>query len=154
VKQDINYQGIKPSAKELPTSTALLLQPMTLDAVGTELESETAEPVRVDNLDHAFKTFTPKVHFKSQGPAEIEAQLSFAKLADFDPKNILKGGTSGRNDLAKLEATISLLYRLKERWAKPSVRKAWSDQAQRQQILGSLASLRTELQSVAGQKKG
>src|SRR5262245_1882875 len=127
---NVKYQPITPHVRELPTSTAMLLQPMTLETVGKELESDNFEPVKVDDVQSAFKVFEPKVHFKSEGPTEMVVDLAFQRMADFEPQNILKPGTSGRNDLAKLQATISLLYRLKERWAKPVVRKAWMDKAQ------------------------
>src|SRR6516165_1496243 len=125
---NVKYQPITPHVKELPTSTALLLQPMTLEGVGKELESDEYAPVKVDDVQSAFKVFEPKVHFKSEGPTEMVVDLAFKRMADFDPQNILKPNPDGgRNDLANLQATITLLYRIKERWAKPVVRKAWSN---------------------------
>ena len=150
---NVKYQAITPHVKELPTSTALLLQPMTLEEIGKELESDTDGPVKVDDLQHAFKVFEPKVHFKSEGPTEMVVDLAFQRMADFDPQNILKPNPSGRNDLAKLQATISLLYRLKERWAKPMVRRAWMDKTQRQQIINAITSLRGELQTMVGKEE-
>jgi len=151
---NVKYQPITPHVRELPTSTAMLLQPMTLEGLGKELESDAFEPVKVDDLQSAFKVFEPKIHFKSEGPTEMVVDLAFQRMADFDPKNILKPSPTGaRNDLAKLQSTISLLYRLKERWAKPTVRKAWADKAQRQQIIEAIGSLRSELQTMVGDKE-
>ena len=151
---NVKYQPITPNVRDLPTSTALLLQPMTLDAVGTELESDAFAPQTVADLQSAFKVFEPKIHFESEGPTKMVVDLAFQRMADFDPKNILEPGPSAaKNDLAKLQAAISTLYRLKERLAKPTVRKAWMDKVQREQIIGSIASLRNELQSIAGAKE-
>src|SRR5262245_50722418 len=138
---NVKYQPITPFVRELPTSTALLLQPMTLEEVGKELQSDEYAPVRVDDLKSAFSQFEPKIHFKSEGETNMVVDLAFQKMADFDPKNILKANT-GRNDLAQLESTISLLYRLKEHMAKPMMRKAWADKSQRQQMIQSIAMLR------------
>src|SRR5438132_14271895 len=98
---------------------------MTLDAKGQQLTDPTALPEKVENLDAAFQKFQPRVNFKNEGSPDMTVDLEFRKMADFDPKNILKAGTGRRNDLAKLESTIQLLYRVKERWSKPAVRTAW-----------------------------
>jgi hypothetical protein len=125
----VKRQGITPFARDVPTSTAVIVQPMNLDSVGNEVASEEEVPERIDDLNAAFKIFKPEIHFKSEGPTEIVADLEFNKMADFDPKNILKPVPNRRNDLAKLQMTIELLYRLKERWGKPGVRRAWNDKA-------------------------
>jgi predicted component of type VI protein secretion system len=147
------YQKITDFVKEVPTSTALILQPMTLDAIGQELTSEDALPAKIDNLDAAFQAFQPGIRFKYDGSPEMAVELDFRKMADFDPKNMLKSVPGRRNDLAKLEATIQLLYRIKERWSKPAVRTAWKDPNKRQQIIQAIAGLRAELQSIAGEGK-
>jgi hypothetical protein len=149
---NIKRQGVTAFARDVPTSTAVIVQPMNLERVGKDVATEDEAPERIDDLGHAFKTFKPGLHFKSEGPTEIEVDLEFEKMADFDPKNILKPTPNRRNDLAKLQNTIELLYRLKERWGKPGVRRAWNDKAQRQQIIESLTSLAGELKSIASEK--
>ena len=149
----IKRQGISPHTRDVPTSTALMVQPLTLEKAGQELASENEKPERVDDLDAAFKLFRPSHHFKSEGPTEIVADLEFRKMADFDPKNILKPEPNRRNDLAQLQAAIDLLYRFKERLSKPGFRKAWNDQTQRQQIIESLSSLRAEFQRIASERE-
>jgi predicted component of type VI protein secretion system len=148
----VKRQGITPFARDVPTSTALIVQPMNLDRVGKEVSTEDESPEQIDDIGHVFKTFKPQLHFKSEGPTEIEVDLEFNKMADFDPKNILKPTPNRRNDLAKLQNTIELLYRLKERWGKPGVRRAWNDRAQRKQIIQSLTTLMEELKTIASEK--
>jgi type VI secretion system protein ImpB len=53
------------------------------------------------------------------------------------------------NDIADLKNNIDLLYRLKDRWKLPAVRRAWSRPEQRQEIINALGKLRTELEKVA-----
>jgi predicted component of type VI protein secretion system len=149
---NVKRQGITSFARDVPTSTALIVQPMNLQRVGKEAATEDETPERIDDLNHAFKVFKPQLHFKSEGPTEIEVDLEFNKMADFDPKNILKPTPNKRNDLAKLQTTIELLYRLKERWGKPGVRRAWNDKMQRQQIIESLTALTSELQTITSEK--
>jgi hypothetical protein len=149
---NVKRQGITSFARDVPTSTALIVQPMNLEKVGKEVETESETPERIDDLGHAFKTFKPQLHFKSEGPTEIEVDLEFNKMPDFDPKNILKPTPNRRNDLAKLQSTIELLYRLKERWGKPGVRRAWNDKAQRKQIIESLTALTEEMKAIASEK--
>jgi len=150
----VKRQGITPFARDVPTSTAVIVQPMNLERVGKELTTEEEAPERIGDLNHAFKIFKPQLHFKSEGSTEIEVDLEFNKMADFDPKNILKPTPNSRNDLAKLQTTIELLYRLKERWGKPGVRRAWNDKEQRRQIIESLTSLAEELKTIASEKEG
>jgi hypothetical protein len=51
-----------------------------------------------------------------------------------------------------LKNSIDLLYRLKDRWALPAVKKAWSDPAQRQQIIAAINALRENIEKLAGGK--
>jgi predicted component of type VI protein secretion system len=82
------------------------------------------------------------------------ADLEFRSLKDFSPENIQKRVPGQRNDIADLKNAIDLLYRMKDRWSLPSVKRAWSDPKQRKQILEALARLRSELEKVAGASKG
>ena len=81
-------------------------------------------------------------------------------MKDFDPENLQKRQEIRhpdgrveylRNDIADLKGQIDLLYRLKDRWKLPTVRRAWGNEAQRKEIIGALGRLRSELQKVAGQ---
>jgi hypothetical protein len=54
-----------------------------------------------------------------------------------------------RNDLADLKNNIDLLYRLKDRWKLPAVRRAWTNPEQRKEIIKALGQLRDELDKVA-----
>ena len=54
-----------------------------------------------------------------------------------------------RNDLADLKTNIDLLYRLKDRWKLPAVRRAWANPEQRTEIIAALGKLRGELERVA-----
>ena len=85
---------------------------------------------------------------------EFVADFDFRSLKDFSPENIQKRVPGQRNDIADLKNVIDLLYRMKDRWALPSVKRAWSNPAQRKQILAALARLRGELEKVAGVAKG
>jgi hypothetical protein len=79
-------------------------------------------------------------------------------MKDFDPENLQKkqefrdeegNVTYARNDIADLKANIDLLYRLKDRWKLPAVRRAWNNEEQRAEIIRALGRLREELQKVA-----
>jgi predicted component of type VI protein secretion system len=148
----VKRQGITPFAREVPTSTAVIVQPMDLGKVDKEVTTVKEQPERIDNLNHAFEVFKPQIHFKSEGETDIEVDLEFRKMADFEPENILKPLPNRRNDLADLQSTIELLYRLKERWGKPGVRRAWNEKAQRKQIVDALTILAEELKTIASEK--
>ena len=110
--------------------------PMTLERVGKEAASENEELTKVEDLNDAFKKFEPKLNFKGNaGPEETEfkAEFRFKSIKDFDPENLQKrqeiktedGETKYlRNDIADLKSNIDLLYRLKDRWKLPTVRRA------------------------------
>jgi predicted component of type VI protein secretion system len=134
---------------------------MTLDRVGKEVKSEDEQPTRVDNLQEAFTKFEPQMKFKGrvgEEETEFQADFRFKSLKDFDPENLQKrqeirnadGETEYlRNDIADLKNHVDLLYRLKDRWKLPAVRRAWSRPEQRQEIITALGKLRTELEKVA-----
>jgi predicted component of type VI protein secretion system len=137
--------------------------PMTLDRVGKEVASENEEPTEVESLQDAFDKFQPALNFKGKaGPEETEfrAEFRFRSMKDFDPANLQtrqeirkEDGTVEflRNDIADLKSNIDLLYRLKDRWRLPAVRRAWSDPGQREVIINALGQLRDELRKVAGE---
>jgi predicted component of type VI protein secretion system len=111
----------------------------------------------VDSVDDAFQKFKPSIRFETQAgeeATEFVADLEFRSLKDFSPENIQKRMPGQRNDIADLKNAIDLLYRMKDRWSLPSVKRAWSDPKQRKQILEALARLRGELEKVAGASKG
>ena len=159
-------KGVTPSVRKVPTSTAAVMMPMNLDRVGKEAASENEEPTKVEDVQDAFKKFNPKLDFKGNaGPEETEfkADFQFRSIKDFDPENLQKrqeiknedGETVYlRNDIADLKNKIDLLYRLKDRWNLPTVRRAWGNEAQRKEIIQALERLRGELARVAGQGEG
>lgn len=146
-------KGVQTVTPQIPTDTTLTVMPMTPERVGKEVDSEREQPTSVDSVEDAFKKFNPKIDFKTTaGPegTEFVVQLEPRKLKDFEPENILKRGEGKRNDLADLQDTIALLYRLKDNaWSLPAVKRAWEDPAQRRQILAALSKLRAELEKVA-----
>ncbi len=154
-------KGVTPAVRKVPTSTCAVMMPMTLERVGKEAASENEELVKVEDVNDAFLKFQPKLNFKGYaGPEETEfkADFRFRSVKDFDPENLQKrqeiknadGETEYlRNDLADLKANIDLLYRLKDRWKLPTVRRAWGNETQRQEIISALGRLKGELQKVA-----
>ena len=156
-KIEVIRKGITPAVRPVPTDTTLAVVPVTLERMGKEVETEDEEPVRVDSVDDAFQKFKPSIHFETQAgeeATEFVADLEFRSLKDFSPENIQKRMPGQRNDIADLKNVIDLLYRMKDRWSLPSVKRAWSDPKQRKQILEALARLRGELEKVAGVAKG
>jgi len=156
-KIEVIRKGITPAVRPVPTDTTLAVVPVTLERMGREVLTEDEEPVRVDSVDDAFQKFKPSIHFETQAgeeATEFVADLEFRSLKDFSPENIQKRVPGQRNDIADLKNAIDLLYRMKDRWSLPSVKRAWSDPKQRKQILEALARLRSELEKVAGVSKG
>lgn len=156
-KIEVIRKGITAAVRPVPTDTTLAILPMTLDRVGKELEDEDEKPTRVDGVNDAFEKFKPSIHFETlagEEATEFVADLEFHNLKDFDPENLQKRVPGKRNDIADLKNTIDLLYRLKDRWSLPAVKRAWNIPEQRQQILAALANLRTELEKVAHARKG
>ena len=156
-KIEVIRKGITPAVRPVPTDTTLAVLPVTLERMGREVENEDEEPVRVDSVDDAFQKFKPSIRFETQAgeeATEFVADFEFRSLKDFSPENIQKRVPGQRNDIADLKNAIDLLYRMKDRWSLPSVKRAWSDPKQRKQILEALARLRSELEKVAGVSKG
>jgi predicted component of type VI protein secretion system len=133
---------------------------MTLEQVGREVHTEDEEPEVVESLQHAFEKFNPQMKFKGRAGAEeteFQADLRFRSIKDFEPSNIMtrqevraEDGSVAylRNDLADLKNNIDLMYRLKDRWKLPAVRRAWNNPEQRKQIIAALGQLRDELDKV------
>jgi predicted component of type VI protein secretion system len=159
-------KGVTPSIRKVPTSTAAVMMPMTLDRVGKEAASENEEPTKVEDVTDAFNKFKPTLEFKGNAGAEeteFKADFRFRSIKDFDPENLQKrqeiknedGETVYlRNDIADLKNKIDLLYRLKDRWKLPTVRRAWGNEEQRKEIIKALERLRGELVRVAGKGEG
>lgn len=158
-------KGVTAAVRKVPTSTAAAMLPMTLNRVGSEAGSETEDLTKVEDLGDAFRKFQPKLKFQGyagEDESEFKADLEFRSIKDFDPENLQKrqeikdedgNSTFLRNDLADLKQNIDLLYRLKDRWKLPAVRRAWGNAAQRQEIVDALGKLRGELQRVAEGEK-
>lgn len=156
-KFEVIRKGVTPAAREVPTDTTLLVLPMTPDRVGREIARVDEEPLRIDSVNDAFEKFKPSLHFETEAggdATEFVADFEFRGLKDFSPENIQKKTPGKRNDLADLKNTIDLLYRMKDRWSLPSVKRAWSKAEQREQILAVLAMLHAELEKVASEVPG
>lgn len=153
-------KGVTPAIRKVPTSTCAAVMPMTLDRVGTEAASENEELTKIEDVNDAFAKFQPKLSFvgnAGKDEAEFKAEVRFKSIKDFDPENLQKKqevrGEDGqvtylRNDIADLKKNIDVLYRLKDRWKLPTVRRAWANEAQRKEIIQALGQLRTELEKV------
>ena len=148
---EVIRKGITPAVRAVPTDTTLVVLPMTLERLGRGVDDEDEQPVRLDSVQDAFAHFKPSLYFETtagEEATEFVAELEFRSLKDFSPDNVQKRVPGKRNDIADLKNTIDLLYRLKDRWSLPPVKRAWNDAKQRQQILAALARLRGELEKV------
>lgn len=157
---EVKRQGVRPAVRKVPTSTCAVTMPMTLEQASREVRSENEEPEMIESLQDAFEKFKPQMHFKgAAGPEETEfrADLRFRSIKDFEPASIMtrqevraEDGSVAyvRNDLADLKNNIDLLYRIKDRWKLPAVRRAWNNPEERRQIIAALAQLRDELDKV------
>lgn len=161
-------KGVTPSVRKVPTSTAAVMMPMTLDRVGFDVESENEAPTLVESVEDAFQQFEPKLAFRGHAgeeETEFRADFQFRNLKDFTPENLQKRQEIRtvdeygdervevmRNDIADLKDKIDLLYRLKDRWRLPAVRRAWANPRQRKDIIEALGRLKHELGRVAGQE--
>ncbi|MBY0508026.1 MAG: type VI secretion system contractile sheath small subunit [Bryobacteraceae bacterium] len=155
-------KGVTPSVRKVPTSTAAVMLPMTLNKIGKEAASENEELSRVEDINDAFAKFKPELNFKGSAGAEeteFKAEFKFKSMKDFDPENLQKrqefrdedgNVTYARNDIADLKANIDLLYRLKDRWKLPTVRRAWNSETQRAEIIQALGRLKEDLTKLSG----
>ena len=158
-------KGVTPAVRKVPTSTAAAMMPMTLNRVKGEAASETEALTKVEDLSDAFRKFEPRLNFRGYAgdeEAEFRADFRFRSIKDFEPDNLQKrqevrtedGQVAYlRNDVADLRTNIDLLYRLKDRWKLPAVRRAWSNPTQRQEIVNALEKLRAGLERVAEGEK-
>jgi type VI secretion system protein ImpB len=154
-------KGVTPHVRTVPTSTAAVTLPMTTDRIGREITSENEEPVKVESLQDAFDKFRPGLNFRCYaGPNETEFRIDcqFRTIKDFEPENLQKrqeiktdDGEIAylRNDLAALKNKIDVLYRIKNRWQVPAVRRAWANHERRREIIESLNKLRVEMERLA-----
>ncbi len=158
-------KGITPAVRKVPTSTAAVMMPMTLERVGQELGAEDEAPTEVESVNDAFQKFKPDLKFKGYAgkeETEFKADLRFRNVKDFTPENLQKRQEIRttdefgdehvevlQNDIADLKDKIDLLYRLKDRWRLPAVRRAWSNPGQRKEIISALGRLKEELNKVA-----
>src|SRR5450432_2489584 len=105
-------KGVTPSVRKVPTSTAAVMLPMTLDRIGKEAASENEDLTRVEDVNDAFAKFKPQLKFKGSAGAEeteFKADFNFRSMKDFDPENLQKkqeirdadgNVTYARNDIA------------------------------------------------------
>jgi len=157
MKIEVVRKGITPAVRPVPTDTTLIVLPMTIERMRKEVMDEEEQAVRVDSVDDAFAQFKPSIHFETQAgeeQTEFVIDLSFDSLKGFSPENIQKKSSGRRNDLADLKNAIDLLYRMKDRWSLPAVKRAWNDPSQRKQIMTALSKLRVELEKVTQTNKG
>jgi predicted component of type VI protein secretion system len=162
---EVKRQGVRPAVRKVPTSTCAVTMPMTIEQASREVRSETEEPEMVESVQQAFEKFNPQLRFKgAAGPEETEfrADLRFRSVKDFEPSSIMArqevraedgSVTHLRNDLADLKNNIDLMYRIKDRWRLPAVRRAWSNPEERRQIIDALTQLRDELDKVVEGEK-
>ena len=154
-------KGVTPHIRKVPTSTSAVVLPMTLDRIGGEVSSENEEPVKVESLQDAFEKFKPTLNFRGylgEDETEFHINCQFRTIKDLEPENLQKRqeirGDDGevtylRNDLADLKNKIDVLYRVKDRWHIPAVRRAWANRDRRREIMDALNKLRIELERVA-----
>jgi type VI secretion system protein ImpB len=156
---------IIPSVRKVPTSTCATVMPMTLERAGKEAVSDNEEAMHVQSIQEAFDKFTPKLDFRGTAGKEetdFRAEFHFRSIKDFEPENLqkrqevrtrTKAGEEKveylRNDIADLKSNIDLLYRLKDRWRLPAVRRAWSKPEQREKMIEAFGRLRSEVERVA-----
>jgi type VI secretion system protein ImpB len=156
-KIEVIRKGITPAARPVPTDTTAVVLPMTLNRVGKEVEDEDEQPLSVDGVNDAFQKFKPSVHLETtagEEATEFVVDVEFRSMKDFEPDNIQKRTPGKRNDLADLKNGIDLLYRLKDRWSLPAVKRAWDDPNQRQQIVAALNALKQQVEKLAQTKGG
>lgn len=159
-------KGITPAIRKILAVKSLAVMPMTLERIAHDATSEDEEPLKVESERDAFEQFQPNLDFAGRAgeeETEFKASLRFRNIRDFHPQNLQRRqeikNEAGefeylRNDIADLRSTIDLLYRLKDRWKLPAVRRAWADPEKRREIITALENLRTELEKVAARGKG
>ncbi len=148
--------GVRPAPREVPTDTTAAVMPMTFERVGQEAP-EDERPTRVSSVADAFAAFKPKLDFKTnvgEEGTEFVAELEFKSVKDFDPKQIRSREPGKRNDLAELQSQIDLLHRMRERFTLLSVKRAWENEGQRNEIIQAIGDLQEQLRRIAGGAEG
>jgi hypothetical protein len=153
--------GVKAAARPAPTSTTLVVQPMTFDRVGQEVPTayspeDQEAPKVVHSTADAFKEFAPELHFAEEvDGTKFVVDLSLHSIGDLEPKTILKkrdkagDGSLKANGAADLQATIDLLYRVKTMWSRVAVERAWADEKRRTEIIEALGRMQSEVARIA-----
>jgi type VI secretion system protein ImpB len=152
----VTRAGVRAAPREVPTDTTAAVLPMTFERVGQEAPEDEG-PTRVSSVAEAFAAFKPKLDFKTNvgdEGTEFVAELDFRSLKDFDPKQIRSREPGKRNDLADLQSQIDLLHRMRERFTMLSVKRAWENEEQRQEIIQAVAELQEQLRRIAGGAEG
>ena len=152
----VTRAGVRAAPREVPTDTTAAVMPMTFDRVGQEAP-EDERPTRVSSVADAFNAYKPKLDFKTnvgEEGTEFVAELEFKNLKDFDPKQIRSREPGKRNDLADLQSQIDLLHRMRERFTLLSVKRAWENDGQRQEIIQAIGELQEQLKRIAGSAEG
>jgi predicted component of type VI protein secretion system len=148
----VKRTGVKPAPRQVPTETTAAIMPMTVDRVGQEALEDEA-PTKVSSLQEAFQQFKPSIDFRTtvgEEGTEFVSELDFKSLKDFDPKRIHSREPGKRNDLADLQSQIDLLHRMRERFTVLSVRRAWDDANQRQEIIAAVGEFQDALKRISG----
>ncbi len=149
--------GLGGGTHRVPTDSVATVLPMTANRIGREVEDEDELPVRVQSAQEAFELFKPSIHIVTRAgkdETEFVVDFDFRNMDDFHPSSVLTRIPGKQNDLADLKGAIDLLYRLKDRWTLPPVKKAWSDPGLRKQILEALGQLRLCMARLADAKGG
>ena len=152
----VTRAGVRAAPREVPTDTTAAVLPMTFERVGQEAP-EDERPTKVSSLADAFTAFKPKLDFKTNvgdEGTEFVAELDFRSLKDFDPKQIRSREPGKRNDMADLQSQIDLLHRMRERFTMLSVKRAWENDGQRQEIIEAIGELQEQLRRIAGGAEG
>lgn len=148
---NVKRTGVRSAPREIPTETTLTILPMTMDRVGQEAPEDEG-PTKVSSLNEAFEKFKPKLDFRTtvgEEGTEFVADLEFRSLKDFDPKQIRSREPGKRNDIADLQAEIDLLQRMRERFTLLSVKRAWENPEQRQEMIAAVGDLQDSLRQIA-----
>jgi Type VI secretion system, TssC, VipB len=153
---EVIRKGITPAARSVPKDTTLIVLPMTLDRVGKGVADEEESPVGINSVADALAQFKPMVNLvisDQDTSLEFTVNLEFRRLVDFNVENVQRSVPGRRNDIASLKSTIDVLWRLKDRWASPAIKRVWNDPLQRKQILAAISYLRHELEKIARDAK-
>ena len=93
---------------------------------------------------------------RSTGDSKIDILRQQAGISSGD-SNVLEIRSrepGKRNDLADLQSQIDLLHRMRERFTLLSVKRAWENEGQRQEIIQAIGELQEQLRRIAGGGEG